>query len=28
MRRALEEVGRNRDISRDVREILDRALAN
>ena len=28
MRRALEEVGRNRDISRDVREIIDRALAN
>ncbi|HXY05572.1 MAG TPA: aminopeptidase N [Burkholderiaceae bacterium] len=28
MRRVLEEVGRNREISRDVREIVDRALAN
>ncbi|SPE36250.1 Aminopeptidase N [Burkholderiales bacterium] len=28
MRRALEEVARNNDISRDVREIVDRALAN
>ena len=28
MRAALEEVGRNRELSRDVREIIDRALAN